>query len=167
MKRFRWGFCVAIFGLIGCSEGPEGTIGAVRNQISAASSSVDTIVAKLKDFSAKKQGGDEVNAKADLKDAIEAAKTLKLAADKIQEHHYHATQAAASMTDDQKKAFKENNVEALRSLAGTFTQAATSHRELKKIVREITTKYGEDSLRDLMQEINAADNAFAAVARRK
>ena len=167
MKRLRWGFCVAIFGLIGCSEGPESTIVAVRNEVSRASSSVDTIVTKLKDFSTKRQGGDKEKADADLKDAIEAAKTYKQAADKIQEHHYHATQAAASMNEDQKKAFKENNADALRGLAGTFNQAAVSHRELKKIVREITTKYGEDSLRDLMQEINAAENAFAAVARRK
>ena len=168
MKRLRLAICATIFGLIGCSEGPDSTIGSVRDQISEASSNVGAITAKLKDFAAKRLAGDEEKAKVDLKAAIEDAKKLKKTAEKIQAYSHEATLVGGAMNEEQKQAFREKNNSVLRDFGDILNKVADNHRELKKIVREVTAKYGEEALvRDLIQEINAGENAFAAVARRK
>lgn len=166
----RWvhgGAVVLMMTLAGCaSDSRDGLIRSTSNQLAEASSSVEAITAKLKEFEKQKENRNEEGAKKELDDAVAAAKKLKDCAAQMQEL-FRKADAAAPQTAEAKKALREEYASSIKNYTREITNASDKHREMKTALAEVTKKYGEEPLRPLMQEMQDADTLFAGITRKR
>lgn len=166
----RWvqgGAVVMLMTLAGCaSDSRDGLIRSTSNQLADATSSVEAITTKLKEYEKAKENRNEEAAKKELDDAVAVAKKLKESAQKLQDL-YRKADAAAPATADAKKAIREEYASSVKNFTREVVSASDKHREMKAALAEVTKKYGEDPLRPLLQEIQEADTEFAAITRKR
>jgi len=164
MRRWLHGGAVlCLVSLAGCaSDSRDGLIRSVNNQMAEATNSVEAITTKLKDYEKSKDNRNEEAAKKDLDDAIASAQKLKASAKELQELS-RKTQAVAPGTAEGKKELRDQYANSVKSFTNEIVSAGEKHREMKQALAQVTKKYGEEPLRPLLQEIQEADTAFAAI----
>lgn len=163
----RAGVMVCLTALVGCnSDSRDGLIRSTSNQLSEATTSVDGISTKLKDYLKSKEARNEDAAKKDLEEAVTSSKKLKEIARELQTL-YRKADSAAPTSDEERKALREANQANIKSFAANVVSLSEKHREMKLALAEVTKKYGEEPIRPLLQEIQEADTEFAAITRKR
>ncbi len=149
--------------LSGCGgDSRDGKVKSMINQITQVQGSIQVVKESLEKFAAKKEAKDDEAARKELEGAVEAAKKLKETAEKLQELNRDAARMAPP-TADEKKALLNSN----KGISTAIADVETAHAEMKKVLADVTTKYGEDAIRPFLRAMDEANAAFVALIRRQ
>jgi hypothetical protein len=160
-------FALVVF-IPGClGGGDEGLISSTNSQLGDAAGYFDSMTASLKDFLKHKEANDDKTAKDDAKAAAEAAAKLKAVAKQLQSYYRQSETAGSKRTEKERDEFRQANQSRLAEFANKVADLSERDREFRATLAQVTKKYTDAPVQDLLKELREADSQFASITRKR
>jgi hypothetical protein len=160
-------FALVVF-IPGClGGGDEGLISSTNSQLGNAAGYFDTMTASLKDFLKHREANDDKAAKDDAKAAADAAAKLKAVAKDLQTLYRQSETAGSKRTEKEKDEFRQANQSKLTEFANKVDDLSQRDREFRTTLAQVTKKYTDAPVQELLKELRDADAQFASITRKR